>query len=100
MYTNSVSIEGMEELDMIVLEIGVGIQSDSAELVLESLNHPLYDEVEEVTLLDDAVSSSHPQSQLLLLSEDEVIEVVSSDGVDSRLDVLSWDQALDIVELE
>lgn len=54
--------------------------------------------MEAVTVLVDAVSSSQSQSQLLLLSED--VAAVSSDGVDSRLAVLlSWDKALDIVEL-
>ena len=93
-------MEEIEELATLVLEVGVRFQSNSTELVLE-VSQSLYDDVEDVRLLDDAVSSSQSQSQLLLLlliTEDAV--VVSSDGVDSTLVVLSWDQELVVIALE
>lgn len=82
-------MEDTEEVASLIVEVGAGYQSHSAELVLD-------DEDEDVILV---VSSSQPQSQLLLvLSED--VEVVSSDGVDSRLAVSSsQNQALVVIEL-
>jgi len=84
------SMEGTEEVASLTVEVGVRYQSSSAELVLD-------DENDDVVL---EVSCSQSQAQLLVVLNEEAV-VVSSDGVNSRLAVLSsQNQSLVVIELE
>jgi len=84
------SMEGTEEVASLTVEVGVRYQSSSAELVLD-------DENDDVVL---EVSCSQSQAQLLVVLNEEAV-VVSSDGVNSRLAVLSTqNQSLVVIELE
>ena len=99
MKTNSISMEGTEEVASLTVEVGVRYQSSSTEIVLDdekddvvlevscsqSQSQELDDENGDVAVLEVC---SQSQSQLLVVLREEAV-VVSSDGVDSRLAVSS-----------
>ena len=74
------SMENTEEDASLTVEVGVRYQSSSTEVVLD-------DENDDAVVLE--VSCSQPQSQFQLVVPREEKVVVSSDGVDSRLAVMS-----------
>ena len=80
-------MESTEEVDSLTVEVGVGYQSSSAELVLDDEN----DDVE------DSCSQGH--SQLLVVLNEEAVVVVSSDGVASRLSMMSSQNQALLVKL-
>lgn len=91
MYINSISKDGTEEVASLTVQLGVGKQSSSAEVVLDNKDDDVILEV----------SCSHAQSQLLVVLNEEAVAVVSSEDVDSLLSKKSsQNQALLVTELE
>ena len=74
------SMENTEEDASLTVEVGVRYQSSSTEVVLD-------DENDDAVVLEVSCSQPQSQSQLVVPREEKV--VVSSDGVDSRLAVMS-----------
>ena len=90
-YITSISKDGTEEVASLTVELGVGNQSSSAEVVLDN-------KVDDVIL---EVSCSQAQSQVLVVLNEEAEAVVSSEDVDSLLAVKSsQNQALLVTKLE
>lgn len=90
-YINSMSKEGTEEVASLTVEVGVGNQSSSAEVVLDNKDDDVILEV----------SCSQAQSQLLVELNEEAEAVVSSEDVGSLLwKKSSQNQALLVTKLE
>ena len=82
-----------EEAASLTVEVGARYQSSSTENVVD-------DENDDAVVLEVSCSQSRSQSQLLVVLKEEAV-VVSRDGVDSRLAVLSsQNQSLVVTRLE